>query len=129
MASGAQILASGANGFYESISAASRLESGDESTKSTVILAVFNGPISKIKVGSSPIVEGATGVSVSRRNISGGQGSTLTTAGLVGGYAFIRAYDRALNNSESRRRLSSCIERTQFLKYISRPATAGSLHS
>lgn len=100
MASGAQILAPGANGFYESISAASRLESGDKSTEWTVILAVFDGPMSKIKVGTSPIVEGATGVSLSGRNILGGQGSALATAGLVGGYAFVRAYDRALNNSD-----------------------------
>jgi len=64
------------------------------------ILAVFDGPTSKIKVGTSPIVEGATGVSLSGRNILGGQGSALATAGLVGGYAFIRAYDRALNNSD-----------------------------
>lgn len=51
MASGVQILAPGANGFYESISAASRLESGDKSTEWTVILAVFDGPTSKIKSG------------------------------------------------------------------------------
>jgi hypothetical protein len=47
MASGAQILAPGANFFYESISAASRVESGDKLTKWTVILAVFEGPKSE----------------------------------------------------------------------------------
>ena len=65
-----------------------------------LILAVFDGATSKIKVGTSPIVDGATGVSLSGRNILGGQGSALATAGLVGGYAFLRAYDRALNNSD-----------------------------
>lgn len=65
-----------------------------------VIVAVFDGPTSKIKVGTHPIVEGPTGVSVSGRNVLGSQGTTLATAGLVGGYAFIRAYDRALNNSD-----------------------------
>jgi len=100
LSSGVQLIAPGTNGFYESVSAGNRLESGDKSTTWTVIVAVFDGPTSKIKVGTHPIVEGPTGVSVSGRNVLGSQGATLATAGLVGGYAFIRAYDRALNNSD-----------------------------
>jgi len=124
MASGAQILAPGANGFYESISAASRLESGDKSTEWTVILAVFDEPTSKIKVGTSPIVEGVTGLCLSGRNILGGQGSALATTGLVGGYAFIRAYDRALNNTDIEAISIELTERTRFLNYILCPALA-----
>jgi hypothetical protein len=45
-------------------------------------------PSSKVRLGGA----------LSGRNILGEQGSALATAGLVGGFAFIRAYDRALNN-------------------------------
>lgn len=100
LASGSQIVGPGNSGYYAS--GGTRLESGVNSTDWQVIVVVFDGANSKIKVGNGAILTGATGAALvaSARNCLGGQGSTLTGVGLVGGIAHGRAYNRALNDSD-----------------------------
>jgi hypothetical protein len=100
LASGSQIVAPGNSGYYAS--GGTRLESGNTATTWQVLVVVFNGDTSKIKMNSSPIINGSTGAAAvgSGRNSLGGQGATLSGVGLNGGIVRLKTWQRALSDSD-----------------------------
>lgn len=97
---GDQIIGPGPAGYYASNTAASRIESGVNTTDWIVLSVVFNGVNSKIKAGTGAIVKGPTGSAQNNRNTLGGQGATLSGVGLSGGIAYARCYSRALADED-----------------------------
>lgn len=100
LTAGNQIIGPGAAGYYASNATQSRLESGDSTADWIPLVVVFNGAQSKIKAGNHAIVTGNTGTAVNNRNTLGGQESTLSGVGLVGGIAYARCYNRALKDAD-----------------------------
>ena len=75
--------------------------SNNNTTDWVVIIAKFDGERSIFKVGTGPQIEAPLmAVKTSGRNVLGGNPASLSSVGLDGGIAFVRAYTRALNTSD-----------------------------
>lgn len=98
---GTPVVAPGTNGHYAS--AGVRLESGNKDTTWKVLVVVFDGVDSKLKLNDSEIVYGSTAGGTPptmTRQCIGGQATSLSGVGLVGGISRIMMYDRALADSD-----------------------------
>lgn len=74
--------------------------SSNSTTEWVVIVARFDGANSMFKIGTGPTITANFPVNNTGRNLIGGNGATLASAGLIGGVAFVRAYTRSLNASD-----------------------------